>query len=763
MSFLLRPITDRLPSLWKTATVQTDRPSSQQSAALDLTAIFENTQNQAIGDNLPHCTTSNAILEETQEGEISFHSELTGTVIFSDEMTMRDWLAENAEVDIWKIWDLRGEHSSDFFMLQQMGRWGYDVLNKRELNDQLSEEYGVLWKEVDQETGQATYKRFHASIFGNSCEEVDFDRLAKIADGLISENDSNPSTSTPRDTRRTSWGQTITAAFFMGLFASAGRPWDPNSGENTLFAERLGPTAIKAASTFQTSIGPIIGMGVGGAMGGLPGAIIGGMIFLSRPVRTQPVCLQVLGTLETSENNRDFAVSGQGLTVTGNSNFRNIDTPSRTVERTMSTSATPRSAAAVDNDLYIGEGSNIQAYNNANKTYPVRGGACSTPNQVDSITPFGDRYLVAASGANVLRVDISTRNSPNVVATYVAPDWVHDVASFGNITIAAANSYGVIFLNATMQYLSHVDTPGTPLALAIIDSHLFVADAGQGVHDIPLTNLASPAIRRTYATGYAEGLGVSGDKNLLAVADNNQGTKFYRAADRDNLALEATYPTAGSSHRVAFSGDTVIIGEWNSVLHFLSWVCTSTSSSSSLLPSAPSNSSSSAASSDPSSSSSPVPSSDPSSSSSGAPSSGASAPPSVAPSSSPSAPSSNASFSGASHSNGTSPSEDSHKSSENDGPNLYFFIGVPAAIAFGAGFFSLLAYLLGRRRKEEEEMELDEVEGGSSRETTANFVDDDNYANFPRGTLPPPAPSDDTYANVPNGGLPLPPEEEEIV
>lgn len=60
-------------------------------------------------------------------------------------------------------------------------------------------------------------------------------------------------------------------------------------------------------------------------------------------------------------------------------------------------------------------------------------------------------------------------------------------------------------------------------------------------------------------------------------------------------------------------------------------------------------------------------------------------------------------------------------------------------------------------------MELDEVEGGSSRETTANFVDDDNYANFPRGTLPPPAPSDDTYANVPNGGLPLPPEEEEIV
>ncbi|NGX43125.1 MAG: hypothetical protein K940chlam7_01416 [Chlamydiae bacterium] len=884
--------------------------------------------NQQISDRLPGCTLCKATLNKTKHGELSFHSELEGTIIFSDEKTMDHWLADKASVDIWEIQDLREEKSNVFYKLQRTNAWGYDTFETKEkLFDQLREDYGVLWKLKDLENQQTTYIRFKAGLSGSHYTHVYHDNLNSVVNNLELRGPHLPqSTASASDRASLGLGKSIAACVLGGLLISAGRSWGSNqnsvSDAIATMKGTLGPATFKTAfvfqmsmiaavsrqqggtlpgallagmillpdpvkgqslcpqrvgsydtpgdardvavsgnyayvadrdsglqiidvsnvanptlagsyntpdrargvavsgnyayvadassglqiidvsnvtnptlagsyntigyvygvalsgnyayvtdgpsglhiidvanvanptlagsyytpnSHFQTALNTIAGAGAGGAMGGLPGAIIGGMIFLSRPVRTQPICLQVLGTLETSENNRDFAVSGQDLTVTGNSNFRNIDTPSRTVKRTMSTSAIPRSAAAVDNDLYIGEGSSIQAYDNANKTHPVKGGACPTPNQVDSITPFGDRYLVAASGANVLRVDISIRNSPNVVATYVAPDWVYDVASFGNITIAAANGYGVIFLNETMQYLSHVDTPGTPLALAIIDSHLFVADAGQGVHDIPLTNLASPAIRRTYATGYAEGLGVSGDKNHLAVADNIQGTKFYSAADRDNLALEATYPTAGSSHRVAFSGDTVIVGEWNSVIHFLSWVCTSTSSSSSLLPSAPSNSSSSAASSDPSSSSL-VPSS---SSSSTPPPPGTSSPSSIVPPSRPS------------RSDSSATSAESNKSSENEGPNLPRILGISLGSGVGASIILYLIYLFFMARREEEDYELDEVKTGSG-EQAGSQSDGENYANYPRGTLPPPPPDDENYANVPTGGLPPPPPEEEI-
>ncbi|NGX43785.1 MAG: hypothetical protein K940chlam7_02089, partial [Chlamydiae bacterium] len=546
--------------------------------------------NQQISDRLPGCTLCKATLSTTKQGELSFHSELEGTIIFSDEKTMDHWLADKAAVGIWEIEDLRGEKSNVFYKLQRAGAWGYDTFETKDrLFDQLREDYGVFWKLEDPESYQTTYIRYNTGLFGSSYDHVAHENLIYVADSLEF---GAPNRATSSTSDRASWGKRIVACVLGGLLISAGRSWESNqnnvSDAIATMKGTLGPAAFKTAFVFQMSMIAAMSRQQGGA---LPGALLVGMMLLPDPVKGQPLCPQLVGSYNTANYAYDVALSGNYAYVAyDESGLQIIDVSNVTNPTLAGSYETPDLAWGValsGNYAYVAYSTfGLFIIDVSNVANPTRAGSYDTPGWALGVALSGNYAYMADDFSGLQIIDVSNATNPTLAGSYNTPSFAVGVAVSGNYAYVADYSSGLQIIDvsnvANPTLAGSYDTPGLAYGVALSGSYAYVADYSSGLQIIDVSNVTNPTLAGSYDTpGLAWGVALSG--NYAYVADDFAGLQIIDVSNVANPTLAGSYDTPSVAQNVAVSGDYAYVADNFAGLQIIdvSLSCPTSSSSSS--------------------------------------------------------------------------------------------------------------------------------------------------------------------------------------
>ncbi|NGX42638.1 MAG: Serine/threonine-protein kinase PrkC [Chlamydiae bacterium] len=596
MSYSLSLVTRYLVSFWKSESPGTGHTFSKQMGSLQLatTQLATGALNQIISDNLPGCTLCKATLEVTKEGKLSFHSALTETIIFSDEKTLDQWIADKEMVDVWQIEDLREGQSGTFYKLQRVDAYGYDTFETRdELFDQLREEFGVFWKLEDQGKNQTSYVHFKPGIFGSHYVDVNHEDIIFVANSLKLESPHLP-VSTSHTSGCTSWrvGKGIAACVLGGLFISTGRSWSQSPGQNSvsdaisMMKGTLGQTAFKTAFAFQMSAIAVVSRQEGGV---LPGALLAGMMFLPHSVKGQSLCPQVVGSYNTPGWSYNVALSGNYAYVADrDSGLQIIDVSNVTNPTFAGFYATPDRAydvAVSGNYAYVADwNSGLQIIDVSNVANPTFAGSYDTPGWALRVALSGNYAYVADRTSGLQIIDVSNVANPTLASSYNTPDYAYGVALFGNYAYVADYNSGLQIIDvsnvANPRFAGSYNTPNLALDVAFSENYAYVADASSGLQIIDVSNVANPTLAGSYNTpDYALDVALSG--NYAYVADNSVGgLQIIDMSDVANPTLADSYVTPGWARGVALSGDYVYVADGSSGLQIIKIPCPSPTSSS---------------------------------------------------------------------------------------------------------------------------------------------------------------------------------------
>ncbi len=150
----------------------------------------ESAWNRLIASQLPSCTFKSARLTK-EKGKcvlnITFRNTSTSweeKILFQDETTLHEWLANRSDCDIWEIKDLRKEKPTFLYKLHNNGAWGYTNLSQEELFSCLTEEFGILFRFNHLDTGKAHFFCTKDATPKKPFQEVFFDDLFYLAQAL---------------------------------------------------------------------------------------------------------------------------------------------------------------------------------------------------------------------------------------------------------------------------------------------------------------------------------------------------------------------------------------------------------------------------------------------------------------------------------------------------------------------------------------------------------------------------------------------------
>ncbi|NGX43183.1 MAG: Serine/threonine-protein kinase PknH [Chlamydiae bacterium] len=590
MSHALSSVASYLTSLWKPEYSETWSTFSRQSdpVRLAITQSATRALNQQISDLLPGCTLCQATLRETKQGELSLHSEAGETIVFSDEKTMNQWLADKATVDVWQIEDQRPGRSGVSYKLQRVNAHGYDTFETRdELFDQLREDYGVFWKLEDQGKNQTSYIYYKPGIFGKHYVDVNHEDLIFVANSLKLEGSSLP-TSTSHASGRTSWGKGIAACVLGGLLMSAGRSWSQSFNQNSV-SVALGPSAFKAASTFAAIAA--VSMQEGGA---LPGALVAGMMFLAEPVKGQSLCPQLAGSYNTPGWALGFALSNNYAYMADHSGGFQIIDVSNVVNPTLAGSYnTPSWAydvALSGNYSYVVDRDfGLQIIDVSNVANPTLAGSYDTPGWAVGIAVSGTyAYVADYSGGGLQIIDVSNVTNPTLAGFYNTPGNAWSVALSGNYAYMADWGFGLQIIDVSNvtnpTFAGSYDTPGNARGVAVSGTYVYLADESYGLQIIDVSNVTNPTLAGSYDTpGWAIGIAVSGI--YAYVADLGFGLQVIDVSNVTNPTLAGSYNTPGNAWEVVLFGSYAFIGDYAAGLQIIDVGTPCPTSSSSITPS----------------------------------------------------------------------------------------------------------------------------------------------------------------------------------
>ena len=512
MSHALSSAASYLAALWKPEHSKTVHIFSKERDSLLLATTQSATRalNQQISDLLPGCTLRKAMFRETKEGELSFHAESGETMVFSDEKTMNQWLADKATVDVWQIEDQRAGKSGVFYKLQRADEYGYDTFETRdELFDQLKEEFGVFWKLEDLGNKQTSYVYFKTGLFGSHYVDVNHEDLIFVANSLTLESP-HLLASMSHVSGRTSWGKGITACLLGSLLISAGHSWSQSSNQNSvsdafaMMKETLGPTTFKAAFVFQMSAIAAMSRQEGGA---LPGALLAGMMFLPESVRGQSLCPQLVGSYNMPGEGWDVAVSGNYAYATdGGLGLKIIDVSNITNPTLAGFYNTPDYAQGIaisGSYAYVADGySGLQIVDVSNVTNPTLAGFYDTPGYAVNIAVSGSYAYVTDGNSGLLILDVSNVANPTLTSSYDTPGRAQDVALSGNHAYVADWDSGLQIINVTNvvnpTLSGFYNTPGLAYGITLSDNYAYMADDTGGLQIIDVSNVANPTLAGSY-------------------------------------------------------------------------------------------------------------------------------------------------------------------------------------------------------------------------------------------------------------------------
>ncbi|NGX42509.1 MAG: hypothetical protein K940chlam7_00789 [Chlamydiae bacterium] len=593
MSHALSSAASYLASFWKAEHSKTVHTFSKESDSLLLATTQSATRalNQQISDLLPGCTLRKAMLRETKQGELSFHSEAGEAIVFSNEKTMDQWLADKTTVDIWQIEDQRPGSSGVFYKLQRANAYGYDTFETRdELFNQLKEEFGVFWKLEDQGKNQPSYIHYKPGIFGCHYVDVNHEDLIFVANSLKLESPHLPA-STPHASGRASRGKSIAACVLGGLLLSAGRSWSQSFGQNsvsdaiTTLKGTLGPVAFKTASTFA-AIAAVSRQ----ESGALSGTLLAGIIFLAEPVKGQSLCPQLVGNYDTPGDADDVTISGTYAYVTdGVSGFQIINVSNVTNPTLAGSYDTPGEAYGVaisGNYAYVGDGSSgLQIIDVSNVVNLTLAGFYDTLVQAWDVAISGNYAYVADGNSGLRVIDVSNVANPTLEGSYNTPGYTRGVALSGNYAYVADDDFGLQIIDVSIvsnpTLAGFYDTPVIRAwNVAVSGNYAYVADNWNGaLWIIDVSNVANPTLASFYnTTGYARCVAVSG--NYAYVADAGSGLQIIDVSNVTNPILAGSYNT-NLANGVTVFGNYAYVTDGTSGLQIISTLCPTSSSSTS--------------------------------------------------------------------------------------------------------------------------------------------------------------------------------------
>ncbi len=268
----------------------------------------------------------------------------------------------------------------------------------------------------------------------------------------------------------------------------------------------------------------------------------------------------------------------------------------------------PTQAVAVQgNYAYVGVGLRLVVLDVSNPITPSEVGSTTPfPYFVEDIAVSGTLAYVAAGGAGLRVVDVTTPTAPVEVGAWGSPGYAVGVAVAGNTVYLADGPYGLWAVDVSdparpqkvgsaydMNYAFEVavsghhayiaaagagllvadisdpahpveagslDTPGYAYGVAMSGTLAYVADAWEGLQVVEVTNPLSPTVMGVCDTpGWALNVAVAG--STAYVADGAFGLRIVDVSDPAHPHEVGTYEVDGLARRVAVAGSTAYIAD----------------------------------------------------------------------------------------------------------------------------------------------------------------------------------------------------------
>ena len=267
-------------------------------------------------------------------------------------------------------------------------------------------------------------------------------------------------------------------------------------------------------------------------------------------------------------NGVDTEVSEQ-LTVTGHLlDGTSIDLTEKSTGTTyQSSDLSVVSFGSTDGEIFGGQPgtASITVTNNgffASLAVEVRAFAATALSQIqiegaaNNVDVAGDYAYVASGDTGLTVVDVSDRETPEIVSTLDTSGNSLDVKAFGNIAYVADGVAGLQIIDvsdpATPQLLATHDTAGSAVDVKVNLRYAYIADENGGIEIVDVSNPRSPfSVSTLGGLGDVYGLDVSGDI-LTAVS---QRTFHVVNITNPRFPLLQASLNIGNTKAVAINGD----------------------------------------------------------------------------------------------------------------------------------------------------------------------------------------------------------------
>ena len=167
---------------------------------------------------------------------------------------------------------------------------------------------------------------------------------------------------------------------------------------------------------------------------------------------------------------------------------------------------------------------------------PIAKGFVTIPGYANNVDINGRYAYVAAGDKGLKVVDVSNKDTPQIVATLDTPGNANDVVVVGDYAYVADDTFGlqIIYIKNPLAPIlkGTLDTSGTAWDVAVSNSIAFVADGNAGLKIINVINPVVPSlVGSIQLPGITKGVDVDLKRNL-AITGGDNGIKVINVADR---------------------------------------------------------------------------------------------------------------------------------------------------------------------------------------------------------------------------------------
>ncbi|WP_235284320.1 PKD domain-containing protein [Methanosarcina sp. 1.H.A.2.2] len=215
----------------------------------------------------------------------------------------------------------------------------------------------------------------------------------------------------------------------------------------------------------------------------------------------------------------------------------------------------------------------------SNPSSPALKGSYDTPGNAQGVAISGN-YAYIADGNDLVIVDISNPSSPIPIRNYNTGGWAQDIAVSGNYAYVIDYANGIFIVdisNPSSPLLKgiHATSPiiwngdygygGCIKSVAVSGNYAYVADEGNGLLIVDVSNASSPVLKGSYpAAEYAFDVAVSG--NYAYVVNSNNGLAIIDISDPSSPVLNGSYNPERHVEEVAVSGNYAYLVVDNSLV-----------------------------------------------------------------------------------------------------------------------------------------------------------------------------------------------------